>query len=796
MAQSGLSNADFARLFRKEAQAPSEDQQARGDGGDAPVNTMLQAAMRRNEQEQWDDGAPPPRAGLGSFTRSQGPDESVNGNDDATTAEEKKRALSEAEMKRQFTWQKHTKGFGMKMMAKMGFTGRLGKDEKGVSTTLEVVQRPAQMGLGFGDFKEASTLKQNKRVEKELKGETYDEKEEQLARKRERELLHEDDSLWRKRKTPVGGRKYKKASEISEEAHQKKSRNEVILDMRGPDVRVLDKLTDAYVDQERLAEAAPKLGEELIYNVRMVVNLAQGRIYDLTQKIDANTSTLHSMRQEAKILKSQVDMDAMRWKNVKNMLTDMEKLESLSLQAVQTQNLEDVLIELRSIRTTYPREFEAYKLHQAVPSLVIPTLEALLSSTGMLEHTSAQVVAGQFRHVQLFLLEVPATSSHIGDEGGIGIFHHIREKHDFLGDEIYNHILEETMWPAVVQMVNAQWNVKSDPTACPSWFQLFRPHLTQEFADAFLHQLVLPRLKKECQRWTPQDTTLIHEWLSPWTASLDNALEALYPDIQLVLGNALNQWHPSDESVLPVISPWRALWGEAEFAKFTHRHIIRKLARCLQREFEVNPQDQQLQALRWVFAWQDYLPERQLVALFEGEFFPKWLRVLRRWVSSSASLPELEKWYVGWKRFFEKHNLATHPRIVIQFHGALVLLEAACSKDEDENADIPDLNPRAASSYQDALLKSKEAENEYSPNNTPSRSAKPTRTRPSHSIGIKEMIENLAISKNIMFMPKGFHDGQQVYLFGKHHILIEQGVVFVEKAKGQFKPVDIEELIE
>lgn len=45
------------------------------------------------------------------------------------------------------------------MMAKMGFKGRLGKHEDGVTRQLEVKVRPGLSGLGFGNFKEATTLK-------------------------------------------------------------------------------------------------------------------------------------------------------------------------------------------------------------------------------------------------------------------------------------------------------------------------------------------------------------------------------------------------------------------------------------------------------------------------------------------------------------------------------------------------------------------------------------------------------------------------------------------------------------
>lgn len=52
----------------------------------------------------------------------------------------------------------HTKGFGSKMMAKMGFVegGGLGKDGQGMARPIEVMKRPKSLGLGI-EFSEAST---------------------------------------------------------------------------------------------------------------------------------------------------------------------------------------------------------------------------------------------------------------------------------------------------------------------------------------------------------------------------------------------------------------------------------------------------------------------------------------------------------------------------------------------------------------------------------------------------------------------------------------------------------------
>ncbi len=65
-------------------------------------------------------------------------------------------------------FEKHTKGFGAKMLAKFGFSGRLGKNEQGITQPIEVVVRPTQLGLGARGFREAAQLKVNKAVDRDL----------------------------------------------------------------------------------------------------------------------------------------------------------------------------------------------------------------------------------------------------------------------------------------------------------------------------------------------------------------------------------------------------------------------------------------------------------------------------------------------------------------------------------------------------------------------------------------------------------------------------------------------------
>lgn len=51
-------------------------------------------------------------------------------------------------------WEAHTKGVGTRLLEKMGFTGRLGLREDGISRPIASKLRPGRVGIGGGDFEE------------------------------------------------------------------------------------------------------------------------------------------------------------------------------------------------------------------------------------------------------------------------------------------------------------------------------------------------------------------------------------------------------------------------------------------------------------------------------------------------------------------------------------------------------------------------------------------------------------------------------------------------------------------
>lgn len=69
------------------------------------------------------------------------------------------KAWKDAEKTGFATFERHTKGIGAKLLAKMGYKpGQgLGRDGGGITKPVEQKMRPRGMGMGYGDFREHSS---------------------------------------------------------------------------------------------------------------------------------------------------------------------------------------------------------------------------------------------------------------------------------------------------------------------------------------------------------------------------------------------------------------------------------------------------------------------------------------------------------------------------------------------------------------------------------------------------------------------------------------------------------------
>ncbi|CAK4672075.1 unnamed protein product [Aphanomyces euteiches] len=674
-----------------------------------------------------------------------------------------KPALPTVDVKKLGTWQKHTKGFGMKMLAKMGFKGRLGKDEQGVSAPVAVKARPNQLGLGFNDFKEAPTLKQNKEIERDLHGKTDD-----VDNEPTNELLR-DDGAWRKR--IVGGGKKRKRKTVEDVLQEEKTAIDLVVDMRGP-------LAQVYTDglsslKAQTIPEKPLLGQEILYNLRLIFNQTEGSIRDLNSRISVDRKRLNALLATHDTNSTKIRHDNQLVDNISVMLSSLQDLQT-TLPEDPVAAIEAIVNTVVTLRTKFPAEFESHHVVDVMPSLGIPLFKALASPWQPLQvDDDAMQLRSSFLLVQHCLSTCVASldaneASVFGTNIGSATRH----------NKIYDHMARQVLFPRIISSIH-QWNVQAP---CLDMIEFLDSFLSADLVQAILTEYILPRLEHHvriCQNVS--DVERVHDWLLPWRGHFEvKFAQQVYPIMRETLARTIINWHPNDLSIFPVLLPWKDVWTPEDFAVFTHKHIVKKLIRVLNREFEINPKAQELEPLEWILAWHHVLPDRQFVALLEAEFFTKWLKVLAEWIrqNPSSAPREIFAWYLGWKSFFEEHELLVEERICMQFHGALQLMQFI-----QQASQLPGLKA-LPSTYEDALLRGKKRVAPVNPKHEV------------HDVNMRDVVEEYAQLHNIEFVPRHKNqDGQQIYGFGKQHIVIDHSLVFIETSKGKFEPIDVDELV-
>jgi tuftelin-interacting protein 11 len=302
-------------------------------------------------------------------------------------------------------------GIGMKLLNKFGFTGRLGAKENGVSRAIEVVVRPNGQGLGFGDFTESSALVVNKKLVAEWSGVEYVEDEATLEAKRAKKIVTEqiaDSKSWKKNRKEKQQVKSVKVSDYLDGKAADANSKVVIIDMRGEQTRVLTDYSEMNVVSADEENEAPKLGQELLYNINLVVDLLEIDVTQQSKKLSQETQKVNIITSDITLLESQSGNDLPRLKRLENVMKILDKVAEKQKKELNKKNAEDLLkrdtddndmdvectviepeyeITLSAISTlfqtlhkNYTEEFHIFGLIQLLPSLLSPVLQRMFST--------------------------------------------------------------------------------------------------------------------------------------------------------------------------------------------------------------------------------------------------------------------------------------------------------------------------------------------------------------------------------------------------------------------------------
>ncbi|CAM9140343.1 unnamed protein product [Chrysoparadoxa australica] len=675
------------------------------------------------------------------------------------------------------SWEKHTKGIGSKLLAKMGFAGRLGKDQSGVTRHVEVKVRPAGIGLGFGNFKEASALKANREIEADRQGKTLEELDKQMGidsgkkKAKSKAEAGAEAGMWRKgASSKRRKRQYVTSAELIEQLHEEGLATEgkerqVIVDMRGPQVKHLSTLEDIEfdaADQGLVAGEPPKLGQELLHNVTMLVEQAEHEARAAHGALAAEDNRVKVLKRDRDEIKRRYAGDGERVSRLETVGGLLQKVSEKVESSPESVTVAALLNLFKTLRDQFPEEFTVFGLSHLAPGLATPLIKRELDGWEPLaEPGKLADVLGRWQQV----LEAEAAS-----EGAFGA------------------IVDKVVLPSVRSALVNDWEV-TEPEAAVELTKTLNLLMGSESLKDVLAQAVVPKLTAAVAKWTAKEPPL-HKWVLPWLPHLKKELKDLYPQIRRRLAQSLGSWLPGDGvDAAGWIKPWSGVFDERSMLALLSKAIIPKLALTLSQTLVINPAKQDLDPFLAVMEWQRLLPQMHIASLMEGEFFPKWLKVLHHWLTSEGSdFAEVAGWYQSWKSLFPA-DLQEDSAVAAKFAQALKMMEAAMGE-----APVPAPSPSPKETSYSKVLKRRqiEAANAASKAIT----AKPKLKAVGGVVSFKEVVEEFGENHGYPLIPRpgSSKDGKQIYTFGACQLYLDQEVVYV-KVGSSWSPLGLEDLL-
>jgi tuftelin-interacting protein 11 len=767
---------------------PSADEEA---GYQGPVGLGFAKTRQSDVAARVNDDDMMPRAGLGFGKQAK----RGNDNDSETVPDSFGRRFRAPKVVKPDPnigkWEQYEKkGIGSKLLAKMGYKGSGGLQADSIAQPIAVKLRPANLGLGFGNFKEVSSKKVPAKPMATNEPESsaaYSSVGRASALPSATDILRQ--TAGRRRKANKASATFVPYSEILSRSKETAGSSMQIIDMTGGPAATRDTNEDGSV----------ALGDELLYNVSFLLNTYENRLQSASnfeqsyrRQYESFKADLASLQEKANLLREREE----KLVKVQHLLKDLEAVLDTDTFEVQWRGAqsrieqlaglfsEQETKDLRFFETLVPsvlgqiadRELDAWQPASSTPRETTVRLILLQDKDGEMWHSARKVL---FANHVLPKLQQRFFSSR---------WNPMDEQHNRIEMvELLRRILREA-----IDMESRMSQDDHDPaTILHVEKELKRTELLELFQSELVDGTINEKLLSSIQRWKPVDGKRLDLWILPWLPLLSKgnvpvlvaeAKRQLRVDVSF-LNKTIGDNEDFVVRALATMGPWKGVLKARSRQQITKELVTPRLARLLARyPFKADSNDDSIVNLPLQMHFRGLIDDRTLLSLLEGELLPNMAKCSARWTKA-----DMAKRYCRWKTLLFTSQVQELLRVddgVCRSLYAILLAE-----------------PFAPTNVMVVLARRKlqaqeKNDEEWIRQEDTSETVEARVRLGNKTATFREVVEEIARAHDLLLIPHRNKrvDGKQVFLLGKIPVYFDGNVAYSSINGGNWEATSVQDI--
>ena len=534
------------------------------------------------------------------------------------------------------------KGFGARMMAKMGFVeGKgLGKEGQGRNIIVEANLRPQGVGLGAVREKSQQEREEEKR-QAALRGEMVvdsDEEDKKRKRKAKKKTLgsafDSASSTPRRQKT-----RYLTADQLKASAPGLNIPDAFtpILDMTGPGGKMLTSASGIMTPTSGAPES-----EEVI-EARKLVKRAQADLL-------AFSDEWRSLQER----KAWVDLELKEnEQGVENLRSDFERLQVFS--NLVSQELVSAT-EWSEVIGCLQKAIDLGAASAEVADIAVAAIHPFLREMEWDPQAEPDKFSSDLKALSGLLMKSTSEGRAVGKWDSSSVMQDDIYRTHAKSTTPYESMMYKNWLPRVLAAIRSWDPLEPTPmlAVIESWESLLPAFVRAQLVDS-----IVRKLETALSDWNPkkkrQSHHLPHTWLFPWLQylppyHLDPKGTGLVSEVKRKFRQLIDVWE-FERGVIPGLTQWEDILGD-QWRPLIMSHVLPSMGKYLRRNFRVDPSDQEpyLPVLTGILKWHKILGTAMLAEVLVQNMFPMWNAKLGEWLAlDEADLGEVAEWYSWWR---------------------------------------------------------------------------------------------------------------------------------------------------